>query len=349
MVKGILARPRASRVYIGCGSLLNRCDPRTDKPIGGRSAPMSKLNHPLLGRLTWPAIFAVGLGTAAWAILPTSHSERFVLSCSLVLLVCGTIVRWEWHWRRPMARLLKLLPQIRGGEGAIEEISTLQAGGFAPLLPALREMLHELRRQKMELQTLNEEMRQRVASRTNALERAIGALRRQATHDPMTGLYNRLMFEQTFARLVEACRHENHDLAVLMLDVDHFKSLNDTLGHAAGDQLLRDIGQLIRSSVRDGADAAFRMGGDEFVILMTGADEASASALAQRLISLVDAHAKTLHTSPRPRLSIGAAQLSHMPADASPEALLGAADRQLYKVKSARKSEGKPAAAALSR
>lgn len=307
---------------------------------------MSAMNQSLLRRLTWPAIFAVGLGATSWAILPASLSERFVLSCSLVLLVCGTIGRQEWHWRRPMIKLLKLLRQIRAGECPIDDLATMRTGGIAPLVPMLRAILHELRRQKLQLQTLNDEMRQRVASRTNALERAIGTLRRQATRDPMTGLYNRLMFEQTFARLVEACRHEHHDLAVLMLDVDHFKALNDTLGHAAGDQLLRDIGQLIRSSVREGADAAFRMGGDEFVILMTGADESTAMALSQRLISLLDAHARTLRMSPpRVRLSIGTTQLSNMPADAAPEALLAAADRQLYQVKSARKSQLKLAGA----
>jgi diguanylate cyclase (GGDEF)-like protein len=124
-----------------------------------------------------------------------------------------------------------------------------------------------------------------------------------------------------------------------MIDVDHFKGLNDTLGHAAGDQLLRDIGQLIRSSVRDGRDAAFRVGGDEFVVLMPGATPAAAASLAQRLISLVDAHAKTLRTIPKPRLAIGVALLSELPANkVGAHELLRAADRVLYKIKSERKS-----------
>jgi diguanylate cyclase (GGDEF)-like protein len=98
----------------------------------------------------------------------------------------------------------------------------------------------------------------------------------QATHDLLTGLANRLMFE----RVVDAMLGSNRRLAVLLFDLDRFKEVNDTLGHAAGDALLRDIGERLRVAVPQALCIA-RLGGDEFTILLTNADAASASAAAE--------------------------------------------------------------------
>jgi diguanylate cyclase (GGDEF)-like protein len=98
----------------------------------------------------------------------------------------------------------------------------------------------------------------------------------QATHDPLTGLANRLMFE----RAVDAMLGSNRRIAVLLFDLDRFKEVNDTLGHAAGDALLRDVGERLRVAVPQALCIA-RLGGDEFTILLTNADAAAASAAAQ--------------------------------------------------------------------
>jgi diguanylate cyclase (GGDEF)-like protein len=178
-------------------------------------------------------------------------------------------------------------------------------------------------------------MRQRVATRTDALERQIGSLRQQASRDGLSGLFNRRMFDAYLPKIAQKCADERMDLAVLMIDVDNFKVLNDTLGHAAGDELLRDIAQIIRSGVRD-QDAPFRLGGDEFVILLPGAGLEPAHGLARRLTELVDARAKTLRVEKSPRLSIGIAALSEIPSG-EPVHLVQMADERLYAVKGARK------------
>jgi diguanylate cyclase (GGDEF)-like protein len=98
----------------------------------------------------------------------------------------------------------------------------------------------------------------------------------QATHDPLTGLANRLMFE----RVVDAMLGSDRALGVLLFDLDRFKQVNDTLGHAAGDALLRDVGERLRVAVPQALCIA-RLGGDEFTILLTNADVASASAAAE--------------------------------------------------------------------
>ena len=151
----------------------------------------------------------------------------------------------------------------------------------------------------------------------------------------LTGLGNRRMLDVSLPKLMETCRAERSDLCVLVMDVDNFKKLNDTLGHSAGDQLLRDVAQLIRSTVRT-TDMCFRMGGDEFVVLMPGGDQQSANTLSDRLVNLVDMYSKTLRVETRPRLSIGLSRMLATP-DATADSLIEAADKALYEVKSERK------------
>lgn len=269
--------------------------------------------------------------------IPTSNlAEQVMLPVAILALVCVVAARHELNWARPSRRLRRLLPLIKSGERPIEELSTI--GGpteFGAMIPAIQELLHDLRRQRVELSMMNEEIRQKVASRTDALERAIGQLRHQATRDALTGLGNRRMLDISLPKLMETCRAQRTDLCVMVIDVDNFKRLNDTLGHGAGDQLLRDLGQLIRSSART-TDMYFRLGGDEFVILMPAADEQAANTLADRLIKLMDMYGKTLRVAPPPRLSIGLSRLLANPG-ASADVLLHIADRMLYDVKSQRK------------
>src|SRR5262249_27222215 len=156
-----------------------------------------------------------------------------------------------------------------------------------------RRILHDHLSQQKGLAELEAEMSQRVAGRTDALERVIGSLRQQATRDPLTGLFNRRLLDQQLPELISQCRANALDLAILMIDVDHFKHLNDTLGHAAGDELLRSIAQIIRSSIRE-QDHAYRCGGDEFVIVMPDADSETAHSMAARVTSLVDGLSRTL-------------------------------------------------------
>ena len=263
-----------------------------------------------------------------------------------ILLVLGALLATCWGalqrqklWTGPLQKLATTLPDVRQGKVPIEQLGTID-GGVSPLVPLIQELLRDLRRQKAVVAELEAEISQRVAHRTDALERTIGSLRHQATRDPLTGLFNRRFLDQYLPQAVQ--RHLGDkgkgDLCVLMIDVDHFKTLNDTLGHAAGDELLKAIGQLIRSSIR-GEDVAFRCGGDEFVIVLPGCAAEAARAMAQRLTSLVDALGRTLRVPKRPRLSIGTSSLSGI-QDATPERLLEEADRELYEIKSARKRGG---------
>ena len=319
-----------------------------------RAADVPDLPPPSFFKRTLSAsarpLLVTALAAAVWWVvwlsfgrspIRTHLAEQVVLPVAIVALICIVGARHELHWSRPMRHMSKLLPEIRAGAAPIEELSELKRRGIGPLVEQVQELLRDLKRQKLEVSILNDEIRQRVANRTDALERIVGSLRAQATRDALTTLLNRRMFDVALPKLIETCRAQGTDLCVLMMDVDHFKMLNDTLGHAAGDELLRNIGQIIRSTHRP-RDMAFRLGGDEFVVLMPGGDEESAQGLSNRLISLVDGLAKTLKLTTRPRLSIGISRMLLLPAsdDASrtAEALVGDADRKLYEVKAQRKA-----------
>jgi diguanylate cyclase (GGDEF)-like protein/PAS domain S-box-containing protein len=120
----------------------------------------------------------------------------------------------------------------------------------------------------------------------DALERARNEeeMRRQALHDPLTGLANRILLYDRLTQGLTRAGRLGTRLAVMCLDVDHFKTLNDTFGHRAGDELLTEVGSRIQGLIR-ASDTVARFGGDEFVIVYDGVrDEADAEALAARVL-----------------------------------------------------------------
>ncbi len=288
-----------------------------------------------------PLAFVLARYGATWLLRRAAHSLivpwplTVLAGVIAALAIFGAVWHIQVRWRRPLRRLTNCLQAIRAGQAPIDELVSVD-GELAVLTPLLREMLHELRGQEKENALLRSEMHQRICIRTDALERSIGALRQQAARDALSGLYNRRMFDQCLGEVIERCQKQELDLALLMVDIDDFKILNDTLGHPAGDALLRDISMIIRSGIRE-SDMAFRYGGDEFVILLPGCPEAEAQQLCRRLSETVDGLAKPLAVLRKPRLCVGICNLSELD-EQSGRVLLKTADQRLYALKQARKS-----------
>ncbi|MBC7782791.1 MAG: GGDEF domain-containing protein [Burkholderiales bacterium] len=262
---------------------------------------------------------------------------------AIALLLAGAAAYHILNYRIPLRQLARLLDEIEAGLAPIEELDQLP-NSLAPLRRPVAEIVIGWKTAQSRMNELNEELRHRVANRTEALERQLGVLKAKASRDALTGLANRRTFDDELGSIVEACRKSKLDLVLLMIDVDYFKTLNDTLGHQAGDELLRALGQLIRSTIRPN-DSAYRYGGDEFVVLLPDCDLTGAGALIKRLMRLVDGltrHHRNLN--PRPQLSIGACALSEVPADTNPTQLLAWADQKLYAIKHARDKSGRGAA-----
>ncbi len=152
-----------------------------------------------------------------------------------------------------------------------------------------------------------------------------------ATHDALTGLPNRLMFGQLINHAIQAARRYQRQLAVFFIDLDRFKTINDSLGHEAGDQLLQEIAKRFKKSLR-GVDVVGRLGGDEFIILIEDVDELSqVGTLAHKILSSAIQPIVLLGEECRVTASIG---ISIYPRDGEDEqALMKNADMAMYVAK----------------
>ncbi|HEX9966489.1 MAG TPA: diguanylate cyclase [Solirubrobacterales bacterium] len=172
-----------------------------------------------------------------------------------------------------------------------------------------------------------------------ALERE---LERLSQHDGLTGLFNRRRFEEELRRQLSYTRRYGQGGALLLIDVDHFKEINDTLGHAAGDKALCWVASTLRDNLRStdvvarGADPIVaRLGGDEFVVLLPEIDEDEARAVAERLVTLLGDSTLTLEGGEvRLRISVGVATFDGYGRPGEQE-LLAAADKAMYEAKAA--------------
>jgi diguanylate cyclase (GGDEF)-like protein len=164
-------------------------------------------------------------------------------------------------------------------------------------------------------------------------DRATSELAHQARHDQLTGLLHHQAFVHELELELERGTRYGHGVALVFLDLDHFKEINDTLGHQEGDRALRRLAELLRDSLR-GSDLAGRMGGDEFAAYLVEADEETGSRLLERLNDRVDELVGSGELPPGCAFSAG---LAHFPDDARDvDRLFRLADVRLYEAKRAR-------------
>jgi diguanylate cyclase (GGDEF)-like protein len=204
----------------------------------------------------------------------------------------------------------------------------LKSQGVAHMLLAPGKEWTESRRQLAEayVNTANS-----VLTNLNLLAEA----EKQSMTDPLTGLYNRRSLEQLMEREVALAERHNLPLSVVMIDLDHFKLINDEHGHAAGDHMLKSFADCVRITLRK-TDLAFRYGGDEFVIALPQTPIAQAQQVVQKVrqafLSVDFTHAIT-RLENHPTLSIGVAERSKATNILSLANLLAAADQALYAAK----------------
>ncbi|MBV8516392.1 MAG: diguanylate cyclase [Acidobacteria bacterium] len=166
-------------------------------------------------------------------------------------------------------------------------------------------------------------LQQRVEEQTVLLRRANERLEALSLVDDLTGVANRRFFDRALLDEWKRAERRGDPLSLIMVDLDHFKDVNDSRGHAAGDECLRRVAQHIGGIVRGSGDVVARWGGEEFVILLPGADVSTASAIAERLRAGIAASCEVT-------ASFGVAARS---AADDPSSLIDRADRALYAAK----------------
>jgi diguanylate cyclase (GGDEF)-like protein/PAS domain S-box-containing protein len=196
-----------------------------------------------------------------------------------------------------------------------------------PILQASVRDISETKRLQRSLAASNAELRRAH----DQVERQNRELERLCVTDQLTGLYNRRRLDEVIETEGRLARRTRCPLAMVIADIDHFKRINDTLGHQCGDQVLRDIAALLKSNVRD-ADVVGRWGGEEFMIVCRGTNLNQARVLAERLRTKMEIHSFAFEHAEGTTCSFGVAAFN---AARGTEAMIRDADDALYEAKAA--------------
>jgi len=278
--------------------------------------------------LAWSALLVfVALGALRnFALVPTSFLTVYGLHIGLTLDV--------------VLLSFALADRINAMKREKEAAQADALANHAALLEATRasgrDLEQRIAERTVELNRVNERLREEAREREQLmaqLREREQHLRHMAQHDALTGLPNRNSMQQRLALAMELAKRNRKKLAVMLVDLDGFKRLNDQRGHLFGDHALAAIAGRLRTSVR-GSDTVARFGGDEFVVLAGELDRADDAAhIAEKIADMVGLPLAVDGVTERVACSIG---ISVFPDDAEePEALIGRADAAMYAAKAA--------------
>lgn len=247
----------------------------------------------------------------------------------------------------PINRFRRLIGNIMSGaEGnapqKLEITSRDEIGELTGIFNAMNQKVYEVQQQLQNKITLansalvetNQQLRARsheLESRTEELEKALILVEQLATTDSLTNMPNRRYFDSQLSSSFARSKRFQERLCVMLLDIDNFKRINDSLGHSAGDFVLHELAALIKWRARE-TDVAARLGGDEFAFLLYHCNKSDAENLANELLSKTANHIFMFNsTAISVTLSLG---IAHIEENFSTgEALVNAADKALYEAK----------------
>lgn len=253
---------------------------------------------------------------AAWIKL----RDRFIEFVGmLVVIITGVALYMGHSIVTPLKRLIGAARSIVEGNLDIQ-LPIRHKDEVGQLTDMFNHMTNSLRSQRTEILAANQAMQQQ-----NQL------LQKLSITDGLTGLYNRNKLNVILAEQLARLKRHHRLFCLLMIDIDHFKNINDELGHIVGDKILMTVATVLLKSIRT-IDYAARYGGDEFMIVLTETDLHAASIIAERIRAEVKATCLTLEAHPLPiTLSIGITQ-SHQ-TDTTASDLIARADAALYEAK----------------
>jgi diguanylate cyclase (GGDEF)-like protein len=290
------------------------------------------------GTTSRPIIGYIRLGMSfdrSWAHLRANLIGALTVVAALLIVA---VVATLFLTRRLVAPMRQLMRAARAvGAGKLDVYVPAKSSDELGLLThTFNHMTQRLAESQAEVATYQRTLEDKVTQRTKELEVATAQAYKLAQHDILTGLPNRALLNQRLKQIVAQAARDGQQVACLFLDFDHFKRINDTLGHDAGDQLLQAVAQRLTSAVRE-SDTVARLGGDEFVLILPGLDPVHAAYEVMTVLTRVResflAPFRLADQTPTLTCSIG---VSVYPVDATdPNGLIKQADTAMYAAKEA--------------
>ncbi|MBA4363285.1 MAG: GGDEF domain-containing protein, partial [Pseudomonas sp.] len=230
---------------------------------------------------------------------------------------------------RPIEQLAKSAKRVQNQQPGVTFPRDHSVREIAQLGQSLQGMTESLLGKERELQEANASLEATVAQRTAALTQANADLLKLATHDALTGVYNRRRFDEKLNECNLLFQRTGRPFALLFIDADHFKQINDTHGHAIGDEVLHQLARLIQGNTR-ATDFVARYGGEEFAVLLPEVEEPeSPEVVAEKIRAAIAAAIFSTAGHVTVSIGIGLAEIS----DSNTTALIKRADQQLYQAK----------------
>ncbi|WP_263219111.1 sensor domain-containing diguanylate cyclase [Pseudomonas atacamensis] len=300
------------------------------------------------GYLTSMVTVPTPSGTAlSWSIairqpLETALQPARMLQYELLILgvfaaiVFGLVAYYlALYLSRPIEQLAHSAKQVQNNQSGAQFQLQHPVLEIAQLGQSIDAMTQSLLGKERELQEANGSLEATVAQRTAALTEANAELLSLATHDGLTGVYNRRRFDEKITEYSLLSRRTGRPFALLLIDADHFKRINDSHGHAVGDEVLQQLATLIQNSVRS-TDFVARYGGEEFAVLLPEVTQPDTPEVVAEKIRATVAEAQFPGVG-NVTVSIGLGLAD--PADNNHTTLIKRADQQLYQAKAAGRNQ----------
>lgn len=306
LLQDLLVRPGESRLFRGL----------THREVIGLAGVSEDLAVTILAERDRAGVYD------AWIEL---RNLFLILVGTLVLLVAAVAFQIGRSIVVPLQRLIRAADRIAGGDLEVR-LSATRNDELGHLTKVFDQMADRLRRNHAEIMSAHEAMQEQ--------NRMLETL---SVTDSLTGLYNRNKLDSILTDQLARFKRTHRPFALLMLDIDHFKTLNDTYGHITGDKILTAVAQILLQSIRS-IDYAARYGGDEFIIILVETYIDQAVKTAERIRSHVenlryDADSSTISIT----VSIGIVECQ--PADSTTTAVFTRADNALYEAKRAGRNQ----------
>lgn len=260
--------------------------------------------------------------------LQSGHSFVFVAWLGITLLALGMWAMWRLTRRsaEPLRQLTHAMTMLGAGQLG-HRVSYSRNDAYADVISAFNQMSDQLQRNVSRLQRSNTLQAKRLAEGARELIA-------QTSHDPLTGLATRARLHAFMGDAIESCGHCEEQFALLLIDLDGFKNINVSAGHAHGDRLLRVIARRLQGQIEE-EDLAARVSGDEFCLVLKNVDVERTTEFSRRCLHALNAPIHLDGAVIRPRASIG---ITFYPGDAAtPDDLLKAANMAMVAAKNAGK------------